>query len=1028
MPEPTKLAPEWLGERAALARSEYLRRIAGSGQSEPWWTAVLVTAGSERQADHFQTEIRRRHMEGKLPPGIPYLVVPDLDDERLGSGGATINALRVFTEDTLIREQAAESSLESWWARQRVLMIHAGGDPRRSPQYSVTGRLFTPLPVKTPWGDVSTVFDELLALSTAFVTHLPCGLVVAPGDVLLAMSADGVRWGLPGITGVATRQSLDVAWQHGVYALDEDGRVYGFLLKPTLAEARAAGAILGDNQVAVDTGLLLFDAAASAVLTELAGVHRSFGRWLPGEGILGRQAGHRPLIDLYQHVTLALTGQWKPKPDTPLALQQLANALQGTPFQCVLVDGHFEHVGTTNPLQQTVSEESGLSRLYAGQLRLGEAAHSGVESSGVILDSVFRAECTLDSGAVAIECNLDFPVRAGRGAVLHGLTGLKAPLDVPENVVVHQMPVAIPSGRSGTVIQAYGVGDDPRIPITSGEATWFGRRVTAVVAELGLQDEEVWPELPSGTRCLWNANLFGLGDIDSAWECARWLMGLQVAGFTVADWRKLPKLSLADSSQWVDTQALAEGRVARLQASWQMTASSLARSGSDIRPMLALSPGIAALAATGRTLAADALTLEEAKPTEAASRHFQAGLFLGQAGLAAEAEQSRAAAFRCVRASAEAGTSQVESAPPLCHAERLYDEVRISAPPRIDFGGGWSDTPPFCFDWGGTVLNMALELNGDYPIRTTIRALDEPLVRCIADTETVEYRTLEEVMQPPSPGCPFAIPRVALQMLGWSGGGLEIRSAVDLPVGSGLGTSSILAATVLRGLAEMYGQPLSDSQLIDAVTCLEQRMTTGGGWQDQAGGVYPGLKLISSGPGLRQRLRVKPVEWSVQRQVEFSERFVLHYTGIRRIAKGLLTQVVGGYLARHVPVIQVLHSIKTLAVEMAYAMSEGDWAYLGDLMRRHWELNQILDPHTTNAPINKLLDELEPHLAGAKLSGAGGGGFLMLLAKSPESARAMRRQLASAPGRLFEFRIAESGLRIEKTRGGGRPRVPVRGD
>ena len=208
------------------------------------------------------------------------------------------------------------------------------------------------------------------------------------------------------------------------------------------------------------------------------------------------------------------------------------------------------------------------------------------------------------------------------------------------------------------------------------------------------------------------------------------------------------------------------------------------------------------------------------------------------------------------------------------------------------------------------------------------------------------------------------------------GGGVEFRLRVALPLGSGLGTSSILAAAVVRALAEMRGFTPTEQQLSDEVMRLEQTITTGGGWQDQAGGIYPGAKLLSTGPGSRQRIRVQPVAWSETRRNEFLERLVLYNTGIRRIAKNLLRQVVRSYLAREVATVQVLHSIKTLAAEMAYAMAEGEWDYLGELLDRHWELNKVLDPNTTNAPINALLDRVRPLLSGAKLAGAGGGGFL----------------------------------------------------
>jgi fucokinase len=167
---------------------------------------------------------------------------------------------------------------------------------------------------------------------------------------------------------------------------------------------------------------------------------------------------------------------------------------------------------------------------------------------------------------------------------------------------------------------------------------------------------------------------------------------------------------------------------------------------------------------------------------------------------------------------------------------------------------------------------------------------------------------------------------------------------------------------------------------------------------------------------LRQRIRVQPVVWTEKRQAEFCQHLLLYNTGIQRVAKDLVRQVVSRYLARETATIQVLHSIKTLAVEMSYAMSEGDWKHLGELMDRHWQLNQVLDPHTTNAPINAILDRARPFIHGAKLAGAGGGGFLMLLARDAEAAAAMRAALSQeAPerGAFVPYRIAEEGLRVQ---------------
>jgi fucokinase len=1015
--------PSGLAAVAAAARAAYAARIAGGGAYTPWWTAVIITASSARQAARYEEEIRRRRQSGTVPAGVTYLVVPDLDDARIGSGGATLNAVRVLVQEAL--PLASADSLEAWWATQRVFIIHSGGDSRRLPQYSLSGKLFSALPVKTPWGEVSTVFDEMLALSTAWAERMPSGLAVASGDVILTFDAAGLHWDRPGVSGVAMRESTEVGARHGVYVADEQGRVYTFLQKPSALQVREAGGLLEDGRVALDSGLMRFDAPTAARLTELGGVHRTAEGWTFDTGILVRTAAGLPAIDLYEHVVQALTGQWQPAPDADPCWHAFAAAFRGVPFWCDLVDGEFTHIGTTTLFRQLMTEETSFSNLYAAQQRLGAITMPGLHSAGVVIDSAFTGGGSLGTGSVAIECALSVPVRAGHGAILHGLTDLPGPVDVPDDVVLHQVPVALPDGTRGTVIRVYGVDDDPKGSVSKGTARWFGRPILETMVELGLDPELAWEGVAPTERTLWNARLFPVAETAEAWACACWILGAAEA-FTPARWTALPRLSLAYSARYADSGALAELRNRRMQVQWQTMAVSLAEGGSDVRPLLAAPPSVTALAAVGRTLAQHAGKLQAESPTEAASRYFHAGTFLGYAGLLTEADTARGDAFGCVRQGVDDGVVAAEMRPT---GGLRHRAVTVAAPARIDFGGGWSDTPPFCLDWGGTVLNMAVALRGEYPIVTTVRRLAEPVVRCISDdtNEMATFTTMAEMLAPPAPGSPYSIPRVAVRMCGILdparpldavlrdlGGGLEITMAVRLPMGSGLGTSSILAATVIRALAVMLGIDLSDDALADQVMRLEQLMTTGGGWQDQAGGIFPGTKLILSGPGLRQRLRVQPVAWAPARQAEFADRFLLYYTGIRRIAKNLLAQVVGSYLAREVSTVQVLHSIKTLASEMAYAMTEGEWDYLGSLLDRHWRLNQVLDPNTTNAPITHLLQRVAPHLSGAKLAGAGGGGFLMLLAKSPEDAARMHALLADTdlPGAVYEYAIANEGLRV----------------
>jgi fucokinase len=949
------------------ARRWYAEQLAGAAGG--WWDVVIITASSGRQADRYEWEIQRRRERGQLPASARFVVAPDPGDRRVGSGGATIHALQA------IGAQGVE-----WWRQHRVLMIHSGGDSRRLPQYSLSGKLFSALPGNT------SVFDEMLALSTAWARETTAGLVVGSGDVVLTFDAEQLRWDRAGVCGVAMRQPAATAMQHGVYVADEQGRVYSFLQKPTREALCAAGALLDGDQAALDIGLLHFSPEPAARLAAIE---------------LGEDA---PLIDLYQHVTGALTGALRA--DTAGPLQKVTRALADMPFWCSLVDGEFLHIGTTTLFRELLTgawTESGTRPITGTQ-------------SGVAVDCVLGRGVTPGPGALLIECNLSGSIEAGRGSVVHGLEGISSPVEIPEDTVVHQVPVAVGGdGRRGVVVRVYGVSDDPKTQASAWKATWFGRPMIDELRGLGLDLAKVWPGLAADQWTLWNAQLFPVcGSADEAWACAKWMLHMRGGEYSADQWDGAERLSLETSAQWSDVREIEAAYTRRLQSHWCATAVALAESGSDVRPLLAHSPGMGPLAEVGRRLRVSGAEQEERGPSEAASRYFQAGLFLQQAGLEVDAAATRDSAFRMVERAVGSGSlprGEVGT------GRWAREQVIVEAPVRIDLGGGWSDTPPFCLDWGGTVLNLGIKLGGLYPIRTEVRQIPEQLIRCIAGDSSQEYSHWAEVCRDSGPGDPFLLVRTALRMMfSELRGGIEISMKVDVPMGSGLGTSSILAATVIRALAEMSGERVEGQELSDRSMRLEQLMTTGGGWQDQAGGIYPGAKIVSSGPGSRQRLRVQPVAWSRAREAEFESLMVLYYTGIRRIAKGLLQQVVGRYLARETATVQVLHSLKTLAMEMSYAMQEGDWDYLGHLLDRHWELNQVLDPNTTNAPIHSLLGLVRPYLRGAKLAGAGGGGFMMLLARSPEAAEELREVLGERSreqgGAVYDWRIARSGLGV----------------
>ena len=133
------------------AWEDYQRSILK--KSFPKWDYIVLTASNEEQGKAFQKQIEYRSEKGVLPDATKFLVIPDPDGKRIGSGGATLHVLRTLSE--------REGFLGDFHGK-RILVIHSGGDSKRVPQYSVCGKLFSPVPRELPDGRGSTLFDEFL--------------------------------------------------------------------------------------------------------------------------------------------------------------------------------------------------------------------------------------------------------------------------------------------------------------------------------------------------------------------------------------------------------------------------------------------------------------------------------------------------------------------------------------------------------------------------------------------------------------------------------------------------------------------------------------------------------------------------------------------------------------------------------------------------------------------------------------------------------------------------------------------------
>ena len=358
---------------------------------------------------------------------------------------------------------------------------------------------------------------------------------------------------------------------------------------------------------------------------------------------------------------------------------------------------------------------------------------------------------------------------------------------------------------------------------------------------------------------------------------------------------------------------------------------------------------------------------------------------------------------------------------------------------RIDLAGGWTDTPPYSLMTGGNVVNLAIELNGQQPLQVYVKPSKEPVIICRSiDLGAIErIETYEELRQFNKVGSPFSIPKAAMALVGFMPGfgketfpslkqqleafgcGIEITLLSAIPAGSGLGTSSILAATVLGALSDFCGLGWDKSEVCNRTLVLEQLLTTGGGWQDQYGGVFHGIKLLQTQAGFDQGATVRWAPDTLFTSPDFSPCHLLYYTGVTRTAKNILAEIVRGMFLNSAQHLALLDEMKNHALAMYDTLQLNDINKYGALVRQTWEQNKALDAGTNPPIIEEICRRIDDLCAGYKLPGAGGGGFMYMVAKDVEAARRIHEILSQNPvtpnARFVDMRVSTSGLQVSRS-------------
>ncbi|GKB32177.1 bifunctional fucokinase/fucose pyrophosphorylase isoform X2, partial [Tanacetum coccineum] len=329
-----------------------------------------------------------------------------------------------------------------------------------------------------------------------------------------------------------------------------------------------------------------------------------------------------------------------------------------------------------------------------------------------------------------------------------------------------------------------------------------------------------------------------------------------------------------------------------------------------------------------------------------------------------------------------------------------HKKVKVELPVRVDFGGSWSDMPPWISERVGCVLNMAITFDSSLPIGTVIETTQTPGVYISDDASDELYISdFSSITTPFDKDDRFRLVKSALLVTGivhdktLISTGLLVKTWARVPRGSGLGTSSILAAAVVKGLLRISDGDESNENVARLVLVLEQIMGTGGGWQDPIGGLYPGIKCTTSFPGIPLRVQVMSLLASPRLVTELQERLLVVFTGQVRFAYQVIEKVVTRYLQRDNLLISSMKRLVELAKTGREALMKCNIDELGDIMTETWRMHQEIDPHCSNEFIDSLFAFADRYCCGYKMAGAGGGGFALLVAKNVENAQQLKQAL-----------------------------------